>query len=86
MITLAHEVSVSLSLTVISQDDESLKFSIAPLLQLTRIFMLYWWIGLIVNRVRYDLEMLRIDVLNLVETTSKLFLIGINSLAWGVFT
>lgn len=84
MMTLAHEVNVSLSVVVTRQDDASMSFSVWPLLPLTALLMLLWNIGLLVNKTIFTLAMLRADVTEFLDLTGKLLSIGINSLAWGV--
>jgi hypothetical protein len=85
MMTLAStQVGYSLALVATRRGDNDFALSVWPLLRLTTLAMLLWTIGLAVNLVKFEFELLRIDVLNWFSVTGRLLAIGVNSLAWGV--
>lgn len=78
------QVSVTLTLTVVTTRQNQTQLSIIPLAHLTGLLFFLWTIHQSMLHALYDVCDLAKHTGHAIETTFKLFSIGFNSLAFGM--
>ena len=77
------QLAVSLSLNIQVQNEHDTRLVTLPLVQLTTLFFWLWTVRQIVTRFRFELILLVRDITDTLDLTGKVFVIGLNSLAFG---
>jgi len=78
------QVSVTLALNIITQDNTRRQVSIMPLVTLTPILFIFWQLCAWLTAAGAGLSALVGDLAGAVTVTGKMLAIGVNALAFGV--